>query len=175
MFREDKATQMAARFLSLAGGSMDYVKLLKLMYLADKQMLLERNRPIVYDAWVSMRFGPVLSQVYNMIRTPNTGTWSKHIRTAGSCVALTADPGGDGLSRAEDDVVDSVFVKHGHKDRWDLERESHEFNEWDDPGDLEYPISYENVLAAEGFPAEIIPKILEAIAEQDRVERVLVA
>jgi hypothetical protein len=45
-FNERKATQAAARFLKLAGGKMDYRKLMLLLYLADRKALLTRGRPI---------------------------------------------------------------------------------------------------------------------------------
>ena len=57
MFREDKATQMAARFLHHSNGRMEYLKLIKLLYLADKKMLQRCGEPIVYDTWYSMAKG----------------------------------------------------------------------------------------------------------------------
>ena len=44
-FNERKATQAAAHFLKLAGGKMDYRKLMLLLYLADRKALLTWGRP----------------------------------------------------------------------------------------------------------------------------------
>src|SRR5580700_11401212 len=121
MFREDKATQMAARFLQLANGRMPYMKLLKLLYLADKQMLLCWGKPIVYDRWFSTKSGPVLSATYDLItaHAQDPTYWSRYIRTDGYDVVLENDPGSDDLSRAEDRIIDDVFEKYDNSDRWD--------------------------------------------------------
>ena len=86
MFRQDKVTQMAARFLNLAGKQMPYLLLLKLLYLADKEMLLKWGKPISYDQWVSMDWGPVLSTTYDLIKGPPIGQssyWADHIKNVG--------------------------------------------------------------------------------------------
>jgi len=65
-FNERKATQVAAQFLRLRGGRMSYMKLIKLMYLADREALLRWGRPISTDRYVSMDKGPVLSRVLDL-------------------------------------------------------------------------------------------------------------
>jgi uncharacterized phage-associated protein len=68
VFNERKAAQMAAHLLDLSGRSMKYLQLMKLMYLADRTALLEKGRPISGDRYVSMKFGPVLSEVLDLLR-----------------------------------------------------------------------------------------------------------
>ena len=46
LFNEAKATQAAARLLFLRGGTMSYVKLIKLLYLADREALIRWGRPV---------------------------------------------------------------------------------------------------------------------------------
>jgi uncharacterized phage-associated protein len=46
---------------------MSFLKLIKLMYLADRRALLEQGRSITFDRYVSMDHGAVLSQTYNLI------------------------------------------------------------------------------------------------------------
>lgn len=43
MFDEKKATALVARILSLAGGSLEYIKVLKLVYLADRESNCQQN------------------------------------------------------------------------------------------------------------------------------------
>ena len=50
-FNEKKATQAAARFLRLCKGCMNYMKLIKLLYIADREALLRWGRPITTDAY----------------------------------------------------------------------------------------------------------------------------
>src|SRR5205823_929857 len=110
-FNERKATQSAARLLELGGGRMEYIKLIKLLYLADREALLRWGRPITTDRHVSMPKGPVLSQIYDLIRLePEPGIasfWRDHIETIpGWSVQITSDPSNEELSRAEESLLD---------------------------------------------------------------------
>ena len=60
-YREDGSTQAAARLLKRAGGPMSHMKLIKLLYLADRRALVRWGRPITCDWYVSMPQGPVPS------------------------------------------------------------------------------------------------------------------
>jgi uncharacterized phage-associated protein len=179
MYREDKTTQMAARFLQLEGGKMPYIKLLKLLYIADKQMLVKWGKPITYDRWVAMKYGPVLSNTFDLIKGENPKEaatyWTKFVRTDGYDVVLSDDPGSDDLSRAEDEIIDSVYSECGHRDKWQVVDLTHTFPEWEDPGSTSRPISYQTVLEVEGMPAEAIADILENIEEQDAVAKLCAA
>lgn len=54
VYNEEKAAQAAAFLLREAGGSMDYRELLNLLYLADRQSLIETGAPITGDEMVNM-------------------------------------------------------------------------------------------------------------------------
>ena len=60
--------QIVGWFLKLNNGSMNYTKLIKLMYIADKQALQKYNYTISNDNIVSMKNGPVLSVTYDLIK-----------------------------------------------------------------------------------------------------------
>src|SRR6266498_4262278 len=66
-FNEQKSIQLAAIFLKLRGGEMKHLKLIKLMYLADREALKRWTHPITGDRYISMKHGPVLSNVLNLI------------------------------------------------------------------------------------------------------------
>ena len=66
-FREDKATQAACILIQNEGGAITYMKLIKLMYIADQKRLLERGRPITFDAYYSLDRGPILSKTLDLI------------------------------------------------------------------------------------------------------------
>ena len=83
-FNEKKATQAAARFLRHSNGRMNYMKLIKLLYIADRDALTRWGRPITTDSYFSLKHGPVLSQVLDLItEEPNPLAcrtfWSEHI------------------------------------------------------------------------------------------------
>ncbi|MCX6915882.1 MAG: Panacea domain-containing protein, partial [Verrucomicrobia bacterium] len=59
------------------------MKLIKLLYLADRTALLRWGRPITTDTYVSMDRGPVLSRVLDLATDEDlpgqTSIWAKHI------------------------------------------------------------------------------------------------
>jgi uncharacterized phage-associated protein len=176
-FHEEKATQVAALLLRERGGRMNYMKLLKLMYLADREALQRWGRPITFDAYVSMRNGPVLSRTYSLISgdvAPDDGSyWSECISPPdGYEVALLWDCPTSHLSEAEIDLLHEVFGTFGHRNRWALVDYSHTLPEWTDPGDSALPIDYADVLSAGGRSeaevAEIVAE-LEELAMADRL------
>jgi len=175
MFLEDKTTQMAARFLILAQGRLPYILLMKMLYLADKQMLVKWGSPITYDRWIAMQYGPVLSATLNLINSKSEQPtyWSKHIATEIYDVVLKTDPGDDNLSDAEDTIIREVFSEFGHKDQWDVVKHTHNLPEWDDPGTTSSPISYERVLEDSGlFSRQDVKGILGNIAMQDEMREI---
>jgi uncharacterized phage-associated protein len=152
-FNERRATEAAARFLKLRGGRMSYLKLIKLLYLLDREALLRWGRPVTTDRYVSMDNGPVVSRIYGLIReepAPGTDTvWRHYISTPQEYeVSLLAEPETDELSRAEQALIEEIFGKFGNMTRWDLVRISHELPEWQDPNGSAIPIQYRDILRA---------------------------
>jgi uncharacterized phage-associated protein len=176
-FNEAKATQAAARLLRNRGGRMSYMKLVKLLYLADREALARWGRPISTDTYVSMKHGPVLSQVLNLItegEDPSFGTtvWAKHISEPDHFdVILKEEPSGDLLSEAEDELLDEIFKNYGHMNRWALVDFVHKLPEWKDPDGSAFPIEYADILRAQNKkPNEIraIENELQSLSQLDR-------
>ena len=172
-FNEAKATQAAARLLRNRGGRMSYMKLIKLLYLADREALARWGRPITTDTYVSMKHGPVLSEVLNLITDPLSDQtfWARHISEPEHfAVSLKADPCGDLLSEAEDELLDETFKKFGHLNRWALVDLAHTLPEWKDPDGSAHPIKLSEILAAQKKTPEEIRAIeseLEALSQVD--------
>lgn len=171
-FNERRATEAAAKFLKLRGGCMSYLKLIKLLYLLDREALLRWGRPVTTDRYVSMDNGPVVSRIYNLIREePAPGTdsiWRKYISAPNNYeVALTAEPETDELSAIEESLIEEIFAKYGNLSRWALVELSHDLAEWQDPKGSAIPIEYRDILRA-GKKTEIeiaaIDSELEALA-----------
>ncbi len=160
-FNERKATQAAALLLKLRGGPMSYLKLIKLLYLADRAALLSWGRPISTDRYVSLDRGPVLSRVLDLVTDggdPGTpSTWSASIAAPSNYeVALKGEPELDELSDAEVALLENVFAEHGRKSRWELVEFTHTLPEWIDPHGSAVPIDYRDILRAGGkSPLEI--------------------
>lgn len=177
-FNEAKATQAAAHLLKLQGGRMKYLTLIKLLYLADREALLCWGRPITTDRYVSMDHGPVVSRIYSLISLepePNdTSFWHRHIVTAEDWdVRLREDPSNDELSQAEESMLTETFGKHGHKSRWQIVEETHQLPEWRDPDGSSIPISYEDILRAQGRNSTEITELLQDLESLHAAEQVL--
>jgi uncharacterized phage-associated protein len=143
-FDEGKTAQAAAMFLKLRGGQMSYMKLIKLLYLADRTSLLKYGKPITMDRWYSMKHGPVLSNVLSLITDPSwtessEGTWAQLISAPledHEVRLLSNTFPNDRLSSAEEKIITEVFDKYGHYNRWDLVELLHKGEiapEWKEP------------------------------------------
>lgn len=177
-YRQERATQAAARLLKLRGGRMSYMKLLKLLYLADRQALLEHHRPIAYDRYVSMDQGPVLSQTYNLIvaeeRPEQPSYWRRYISEPEQYeVRLLREAPNGQLSPVQEAVLDQVFGEFGHLSRWDLVELMHQLPEWKDPRGSSIPIDIHDVLRAGGLPEEDVEAVEETLAAEDALAELI--
>ena len=60
-FNFERALQASAYLLRLDGKRMGYLRLLKLLYIADREWLAETGESITGDRAYAMKYGPVLS------------------------------------------------------------------------------------------------------------------
>ena len=153
-FDEAKATQAAAWFLKLRGGQMHYVKLIKLLYLTDREALLRWGVPVTTDRHVSMDNGPVTSRILNLITEDRPKpVWSEYISAPlGEYeVKLLKEAPTDRLSPAEEKLMQEIFEQYGRRSRWDLiDNVMHKLPEWQDPHGSSIPISIREILEAVG-------------------------
>jgi len=172
-FKEEKTTQAAALLLKLRKDKMSYMKLIKLLYLADREALLEWGRPITFDSYVSMKAGPVLSRTLNLINEgaePGKDSfWNKHISPPQNYdVELKDDPGIDELSEAEIALLERIFAQYGKMGRWDLiNNVMHKLPEWRNPGGSSLPIEYLDIFHAArktDIEADLVKEDIEALA-----------
>ncbi len=170
-YQEDKATQAAARLISLAGGHLNVLKLMKLLYLAERRAIVEFGRPITFDSYCSMPHGPVMSFTYDQIQTAEKDSyWGKHISERdGHEVALrgTKAPPCDQLSPAEEGLIDEVWKKFGRMGKYQLRDFTHTLPEWHDPQGSSRPIRIEDILQAEGFSADDVSDVIEGLRAEE--------
>jgi uncharacterized phage-associated protein len=179
LFNETKATQAAARLLTLRGGPMSYVKLIKLLYLADREALIRWGRPITTDRYVSLDNGPVVSRIYELIRDEPAPSsfriWRKFISVPEDYeVRLLGDPGSGELSRPEQELIDEVFAQHGRQNRWAIVDYTRSLPEWANPDGGAMSIEVREILTAAHKTEEEISAIEEALESAALVERILV-
>lgn len=168
MFKERRVAQMAAYLLSLGEGRMKHLKLIKLMYLADRESMKRHGQPISGDRYVSMGLGPVLSQTLDLINGAaefSEGDWNHWIADkADYAVSLkrkAVRAALDELSDVDLDVLRDVYGKFGRKSGWDLVDYTHRYcAEWKDPNGSSVPIGYEDIL---GLWGGLLPRLENSV------------
>jgi uncharacterized phage-associated protein len=133
---------------------MPYMRLLKLLYIADRETLREIGRPITGGPIVAMERGPVLDEVYNLIRGQHREMplWDEYFRKQHYTLELRREPDVGRLSRYEIEKLQEIAKQHEDDDEWALSRFTHSFEEWrkNDPGTSCRAIPLSDVLAAVG-------------------------
>ncbi len=177
-YREDKATQAAAHLLRQSGGKMSHMKLIKLLYLADRRALVEWGRPITFDWYVSMPHGPVLSFTLDRLNDEadgeNPSYWHRYIsERRDNEVALMGEAPNDQLSPAEEQLLKEVYAEFGQMSRWELRDYSHKLPEWQDPQGSSVPISVRDILLAEGHSEEDVRAVLTELQAEAAASQLL--
>lgn len=155
---------------------MNYMRLLKLLYIADRESLRDKGRPMTGSRAVAMQRGPVPTDVYNCIRGHHVDMprWNKHFRVQNYEIGLTdTEPDVGELTRYELEKLDEITRRYRDKDEWDMVQETHQFAEWikNDPGESSRPISLEDILTAVGRSQDI-QDIIQAEQQQATFDRI---
>jgi len=160
-FDSDKVTQAAAFLLKRHNGFITRKRLLKLLYIADRELIQSTHRPLTGDKPVAMDHGPVLSKTYDLLKGETRGyeNWNRFIQQVAPYThKLIDDPGIGKLSKLELAKLDELVQRYWWIDDDELSELTHEFPEWkrNQPAKgSQRPIPTEHVLEALGFGAEI--------------------
>ncbi len=132
LFRSDRVT------------CMNSMRLLKLLYIADREALKETGRPITGGPVAALERGPVLEEVYDLIRGQHREMplWSSFVRRNRYEVELLREPDVGQLSKYEIRKLQAIAERHEQDDEWALSQLTHKFPEWqkNDPGKSSRPI-----------------------------------
>lgn len=150
---------------------MNYMRLLKLLYFAEREFLRVSGRPIVGGRVIAMERGPVLEEVYDLIRDQHVDLqrWSSFFVREHYDLRMLKNPGVQSLSRKEIEVLQGVARAHEDKDEWMVVEEAHQLEEWKThaPGKSSRPIPLEDILKAVGRGKDA--KAILREAEEDTV------
>ena len=137
LFDITKATEVACQLLKREGGSINIMKLIKLVYLLDRLSVARRGIPVVGGAYFSLPNGPITSELLDLV---NSGClwgvkechWDEFISDrANHEVKMVKEASREHISDAEMDLIDAVYQEHGQKDQWQLRDWCHEHcDEW---------------------------------------------
>lgn len=178
-FDEPKTTQAAARFLRLANGKLNYMVLIKFLYLLDREALLKWARPVTFDDYYSMKLGPVLSQTHNLateMHLPEEKSyWGQFISAPTNyVVSLLNDAGDDRLSEAEEELIDDIFRRYGKwtVDPFGFANFLHRvLPEWTAVSSGRVPLSVADILKAGNKSAEEIAVIEDELEDLSEVRQ----
>lgn len=178
MFNELKATQTAAFFLQKEGGEMNILKLMKLLYLSERESFARFGCSISGDKFYSLPHGPVLSRTKELMDGEQESCqngWSswiidkaKHIiGLKKNKLNISIDKFNE-LSSSDLEVIQHIWDKYGHMNQWQICDYTHDYcSEWKDPKGSALPITTEDLLVAVGKEKEQIALIQERIKEEE--------
>ena len=179
-FNERKVAQMAAFFLQERGEPMAILKLMKLLYLAERESLRLYGMPMSGDHLVAMPHGPVLSITYDLMSgsyDTHEGGWQQWIADREnyevSLQKKVSREDLDELSNANIAILRAVWEKFGYLNRWEIRDYTHDFcPEWQDPHGSSQPIAYEAIFRVLGRSPEEARLLAERIEEEKTIDQV---
>ncbi len=151
-----KAIQAVAFLLKQkhATKSDNYMRVLKLLYFADRESLKETGSPITGDHFVAMEHGPTLSKLMDLVnqRAFNNAEWDKYIEKDGYEIRLIDDPGNGKLCRYEIELLKRIWEENRELGEWEVAMKSEKLPEWkkNNPGKSSCPIPLTDLLDAVG-------------------------
>jgi hypothetical protein len=179
-FNALKAAQTAFKVLSMAGGRLNYMVLVKLLYLADREAIMKLECPITGDRLVSLPHGPILSHVLDLIKNgpiyEQDEPWFRAISPPSGYDVEKRDNLGDSeLSNAEEQILLQTFADHGKKTWQELSKFTHELPEWTDPEGSSAPIAFETILLLAGKSQDDLARIRKQIAVFRQIDKDIAA
>lgn len=178
-FNIGQATEAACLFLQRGGGRMNIMKLTKLMYLLDRLSLDRRGIPVAGGDYLSMRNGPVTSEVLDLINAgrlvgEQDTRWARAVSDRRDHdVQLEEMPEREHLSDAEVALLAEVWAEHGGKDQWQLVEWCHAHcAEWAPRARGCAPIAVERIGMALGKSPEQIRRLTQESVELNLLDEI---
>lgn len=156
-FNPQKAMQGVDWMLEKAGRDLDFHKILKTAYFADKRMLNEHGRPIFGARYRAMNYGPVPLEIYEMLKcepywlselSMNEYPWTRQgyrvIRQAGRNDLTT-----DAFSALEMRILEEAFAQSCGMTFDQRTRETHGMDWVEGSRRPDESMAYEDMIAAD--------------------------
>ena len=154
-----KAAQVVAFFAMKEGGSINVLKLSKLVYLAERESMRLYDEPMFFDELVSMPDGPIASVTLNLTNGIISDTrWERFVgHRTGQMVSVKnseiCEEILDHLSQSDRQILDSLWRRFGNFDQYQIRDWTHvstNVPEWVDPQGASQSIPFERVFSALG-------------------------
>lgn len=182
MYKEQTAAQVVAYFLWKAKQPIAYIKIMKLMYFAEREFLLSHGSRLTGDELFSLPYGPVLSNTLDRFHIIDWDPyWSKWIECkAKNMFSLKKGDftinSFDHLSDAAIKILDRVYEKYGGYEAFDLVDLTHTCEhcpEWQNPGKSRLPLKIEDILRNHGRDQQQTDAIMKSLREQDEYDKLI--
>lgn len=165
-FNSLKSLQATKVLLRNHHGRMDRIRLLKLLYIADREMLVQSGMTLTGSRAVAMKYGPVLEDLFRITASGEieSSLWGTEIQRDGHEVVLSSTDAGVGkLTKGELRKLHELSKRYSDFTNEDLIEETHGFAEWAGVFDENHPDS---------APAMTWEAALEAQGEYDSAESI---
>ncbi len=181
-----KLIQAVNVLLEENGGRMNYTKLIKLLYIADKQSIKEIGAPITGDRYYSLPKGPILSKLLNLIKVnipddSENSVWKTFFSTEGYDLVKNEKnhPGYGKLSRREMRILKELSISFKDKSYSDMIEYVHQENKfpevrWREAGiQKRIPISLKDLYKSLGLGMESLKEYNKEIKLLEHENRIL--
>lgn len=153
-FRARKAAQIAAYFAAREGRAIEKLKLIKLMYLAEREFARRNEVPMLMDEYYSLKHGPICSNALDGINGTGSRDWNEFITRSGREVSAAVSIDRDTLdevSDAEMEVLEAIWSDFGAMDSMAIRSYTHRnCPEYTEVESGRLPIDYHEILSAVG-------------------------
>lgn len=135
-FNYKKAVQALNFFAEKEGNKINYMKALKLIWLADRLHVNKFSRTITGDKYFAMKNGPVASCTYDIILKSEFANekWleysDSYIVKIGYDIESQGKFDEDEFSDSDLNILEAIYDRLGHSTEKVLSNESHLFPEW---------------------------------------------
>ncbi len=176
-FNEVKAIEATGYLLQFYGVNqpVKFMTILKLLYLADRKALGEWERPITHDTYVSMKFGQVLSNTYDIMKgQTHSDAWDEYIENIYyNWIKLIKPIKLKALSPAEVELLEQIYNEYGGYNEFELAEITHELPEYIDPGDSSRPTPLDKLLGVLNYEEDEIERIIDELHSEASVDSIL--
>ncbi|MEY2884232.1 MAG: hypothetical protein RL490_1956 [Pseudomonadota bacterium] len=150
-----KSVQTVAYFVRKAGGTAEKLKLVKLLYLAERESFRRRGKPMNFDSYLSLPHGPVASSALNgMDHLLDNDAWDALDQASNRRdITIVGDVTEDHLSRADRSILDDTWNEFGGMTASQIRNWTHDHcPEYVEVGpSSSLPITVSEILAQVGF------------------------
>jgi uncharacterized phage-associated protein len=137
-FSHRKATQALNFFANRAGGSINKMKALKLVYFADRYHLRKYGRPVVGDEYLAMNYGPVasatkdLAEMSDFLGEEEARYAKKFIQPSetGRAFNSVSEVDEKVFSESDREALTFAWNRFGRVDKFELSKLTHRYPDW---------------------------------------------